>query len=249
MRQYLPVQPRPHVTKDQRHTHIQQPQQRITRTRANTRLLHLTVTGLDPKTLPVALAHPRIRTGTQTTSIGVQQRLTTVLATLTTTVATLDTDQHRGPLLVITLQAVAAPAALGPQGEHPAAAGTTGMVGLAAPLHQRHQERIAAALQVADHSHRAESPVQQQVTRPDRRLGRLPQQLPENLRERLALADRTQSHRKALPLADNIGGGVGMEVAGAVAGLAAVDLVVADQWLAVVGHQLEVDSQGLTASA
>src|SRR5690348_3165043 len=143
MRQHFPVQPRPHVAKDQRHTDIQQPQQRITRTRANTRLLQLTVTGLDPETLPVGLPHPRIRTRTQTTAIGVQQHLATVLATLAATVATLDTDQHRGPLLVITLQGVATPAALGPQGEYPAATSTSGMVGLAAPLHQRHQERIA----------------------------------------------------------------------------------------------------------
>src|SRR5215831_8053910 len=175
MRQHFPVQPRPHVTKKQRHTHIQQPQQRVTRTRTDTRLLHLTVTALDPETLPVGLAHPRIRTRTQPTPVGIQQRLTTALTTLAATVATPDADPNRGSLLGTTLQGVAAPAALGPQGEHPTATGTSGMVGLAAPLHQRHQERIAATLQVADHRNRAESTIQQEVTRPDRRLGSLSQ--------------------------------------------------------------------------
>src|ERR1700747_1320252 len=159
MRQHLPVQPRPYVTQNQSHTHIQQPKQRVTRTRANTRLLHLTVTGLNPETLPVGLPHPRIRTRTQTTAIGEQQRLTTVLATLAATVATPDADPNRGPLLGTTLQGVTAPATLGPQGEHPTATGTSGMVGLAAPLHQRHQERIADTLQVADHRNRAESTI------------------------------------------------------------------------------------------
>src|SRR5207248_516254 len=43
--------------------------------------------------------------------------------------------------------------------------------------------------------------------------------------------------------------GIGVEVAGTVAGLAAVDLVGVAQGLAVVGHELQVDGQGLSAAA
>ena len=48
---------------------------------------------------------------------------------------------------------------------------------------------------------------------------------------------------------DEVGGGVGVEVAGAALGLAAVDLAGADQRQAVVGDQGQVDGQALAAAA
>ena len=48
-------------------------------------------------------------------------------------------------------------------------------------------------------------------------------------------------------MADDVGGGVGVEVAGAVLGLGAVDLVEVAERLAVVGDQRQVDGQPLEA--
>ena len=47
----------------------------------------------------------------------------------------------------------------------------------------------------------------------------------DHVLERLALPDAGQGDGVPLPVADDVGGGVGVEVAGAVLGLAAVDLV------------------------
>ena len=123
------------------------------------------------------------------------------------------------------------------------------MVGLVAAQDQRHQEGVAGPLQVAEDPHRAEAPVQQQVTRPHAGPGRLAEQLPNHLLEGLALGDAGERHGETLARAGDVSGGVGVEVAGAVPGRAAVDLVGVAQGLAVVGHELEVDGQRLPALA
>ena len=62
-------------------------------------------------------------------------------------------------------------------------------------------------------------------------------------------AHRREGDREASAFADDVGGGVGVEVAGAAFGLAAVDFVGVVQGLAVVGDEGEVDGQGLAAAA
>src|SRR5947199_229624 len=94
-----------------------------------------------------------------------------------------------------------------------------------------------------------EAPVQQQVAGPHARLGRLPQQVADDVAQGLALADVGQGHGKALALADDVGGGVGVEVAGATLGRAAVDLVGVVPGAAVVGDQVQVDGEGPPAAA
>ena len=74
---------------------------------------------------------------------------------------------------------------------------------------------------------------------------RLPQQPLEHLRQRLGPLDPGQSDGEALALVDDVGGSVGVEVSGAALGLAAVDLVLAVQRLAVVGDQGQVAGQRL----
>ena len=79
--------------------------------------------------------------------------------------------------------------------------------------------------------------------------GGLPEQALDHVLERLALRHAGQGHGVALPLADDVGGGVGVEVAGAALGLAAVDLVEVAEGLAVVGDQGQVDGQPLEVLA
>src|SRR5215831_20966113 len=243
----FPVQPRPDVAEDQGRPHVQQAQQRVARTRPNPGLLHLSVAGFDPEPLAVSVLDPLVRARLQPAAVGVHQRLAPVPTALAAPVAALDADRNGGALLGATGQGVTPPAALLPAGEHPAGAGPFGVVGLAATQDQRRQKRVAGPLQVADNRDRAETPVQQQVTRPDAGPGRLPEQLPDDLREGLPLGDADQRHTEALALAGDVGGGIGVEVAGATAGLAAVDLGGVVQRLAVVGHQLQVDGQRLPA--
>src|SRR5262249_57791163 len=58
-----------------------------------------------------------------------------------------------------------------------------------------------------------------------------------------------EGNGEAQAVADDVGGGVGVERAGAALGLAAVDLGRVAQRLAVVGDQVQVDGQGLAAAA
>jgi len=51
-----------------------------------------------------------------------------------------------------------------------------------------------------------------------------------------------------LALADDVGGGVGVEVRRAALGLAAEDLAEVAEWLAVVGREGEIDGEGLAAA-
>jgi hypothetical protein len=57
------------------------------------------------------------------------------------------------------------------------------------------------------------------------------------------------SHPPVLPVAHHIGGGVGVEVAGAALGLAAADLVEVAERLAMVGDQCQVNGQPLEVRA
>ena len=109
----------------------------------------------------------------------------------------------------------------------------------------RHQERVPRRLEVADHRHAVEAAIQQQQPGPDADARRLAEQALDHVLERLALAHAGQGHGEPLPVADDIGGGVGVEVAGAALGLAAVDLVDVAEGLAVVGDQGQVDGQPL----
>jgi hypothetical protein len=60
---------------------------------------------------------------------------------------------------------------------------------------------------------------------------------------------RGEGDGEASALLDDVGGGIGVEVAGAALGPAAVDLLRAVQGLAVVGDEHEVGGQRLTAAA
>jgi hypothetical protein len=61
----------------------------------------------------------------------------------------------------------------------------------------------------------------------------------DDLFQGLALADVGQGDGEAAALADDVDRGIGMEVAGAVLGLGAVDFVGIVQVVAVVGDQVE----------
>jgi hypothetical protein len=113
----------------------------------------------------------------------------------------------------------------------------------------RHQERVAGRLEVADHRHAVEAAIEQQEPGPDPDACGLSQEAPDHVLERLALGHAGHGHGVALPLADDVGGGIGVEVAGAVLGLAAVDLAEVAEGLAVVGDQRQVDGQPLEVSA
>src|SRR5271166_1552255 len=177
------MQPNPHVAQDQGHTHVQQAQQRITRAGPDACLLHLPVTGLDAKPTPVGFLDPLVRSWLQPASVGVYQGLASVLAPFPPWVAALDTDSERGSLSLATGHRISPPATLLPRSKHSTGTGSPRVVHLAATQHQRHQERIAGALQVADHLDRTEAPVQQQVTRPDSGFGCLAEQLGNDLVE------------------------------------------------------------------
>ena len=71
----------------------------------------------------------------------------------------------------------------------------------------------------------------------------------DDILERLALADAGQGDGVPLPLADDVGGGIGVEVAGAVLGLGAVDLAEVAEGFAVVRDQRQIDGQPLEALA
>src|SRR5208337_4566415 len=94
--QHLPVQPDPDVPQDQGYTHIQQPQQWIPSTRPNPRLVQLPVARLDSKPTSIRLSHPAIRRRLQAASVGIHQRLTTMLTSFPTPIATLYTHCKRG---------------------------------------------------------------------------------------------------------------------------------------------------------
>ena len=113
----------------------------------------------------------------------------------------------------------------------------------------RHQERVPRRLEVADHRHAVEAAIEQEQPGPDAHAGGLPEQALDHVLERLALRHAGQGDGVPLPLADDVGGGVGVEVAGAVLGLAAVDLVEVAEGLAVVGDQGQVDGQPLEVLA
>jgi hypothetical protein len=103
-------------------------------------------------------------------------------------------------------------------------------------------------LQVTDDVHAAKAPIQQQITRSDTGAGRCPQQALQYRRQGVVAADRREGDREASAFADDIGGGVGVEVTGTALGLAAVDLAAVVQGLAVVGNEREVNGQGLATA-
>ena len=67
--------------------------------------------------------------------------------------------------------------------------------------------------------------------------------------QRFALEHVGQRQGKALAFADDIGGGIGVEMAGATLGLAAVNLDGVQERLSMVGDEHQVDGQGLAALA
>lgn len=91
--------------------------------------------------------------------------------------------------------------------------------------------------------------IQEQITRADARLCRLPQQPLEHAGQGIVTAHRREGHREASAFLDDVGRGVGVEVTGAALGLTAVDLAGVVQRFTVVGDEGEVDGQRLTASA
>lgn len=116
------------------------------------------------------------------------------------------------------------------------------MFGFAATQHQRHQPSVAGVLQVADHVHAAKSAIQQQITWADAGSRRFTQQALQHGRQSVVATHRREGDREASAFADDVGGGIGMEVAGAVLGLAAVNFLGTVPGLAVIGDEGKVDS-------
>ena len=100
-------------------------------------------------------------------------------------------------------------------------------------------------MEVADDRHTVEAAIQQEQSRPDAQACGLTQEALEHFLERFALLHPGQGHGITLPFADQVSGGVGVEVTGAALGLATVDLVEVAKRLAVVGDQGQVDGQSL----
>src|SRR5262249_54060700 len=157
--------------------------------------------------------------------------------------------RHRGRPTVGGAQRVAVPATPRPVTEDVAAARPIGVVGLAATQRQGHQEGVPRRLQVADDADAVEAAVQQQDTRADAQPPAAAQQALEDLFEVFAFGHGGQRQGDPLTAQGQVHGGVGVEVAGAVAGLAAVDLGAASQGQAVVGDQRQVDGQPLPTPA
>ena len=108
---------------------------------------------------------------------------------------------------------------------------------------------MATRLQVADHRHAPETPVQKQHTHTDAQLAQSPEQTLEDILHLLAAIDGGQGEGVALTAIIDVGGGVGVEVTGAALGLAAEDLAQVEHGLAVVGDQHQVDGHLLLPAA
>ena len=117
----------------------------------------VSVTGLDPEAAPVGLPGGLGRGELQPASDGIHQRLAALLAPLAAPVAALDTDRERGLFANSVRHGVARPTAALPGAKHLAAAGTLGVVGVAAPGHQRHPPAMACRLEGADRLDGAET--------------------------------------------------------------------------------------------
>ena len=103
-------------------------------------------------------------------------------------------------------------------------------------------------LQVANHRHAPEPPVQQGHTAADAEGGQPAEQPLEHLGHLLAALDHGQRQGEALTPVVDVGGGIGVEVAGAALGLGAVDLQLGVERQAVVGDQHQVDGYLLGAA-
>jgi hypothetical protein len=102
-------------------------------------------------------------------------------------------------------------------------------------------ERLAGGLEVADDAGVVEPPVQQQELGLDAHGGHPPAEFARDLVHRRAAGDREDGQREAEPVADDEGGGVAVEVGGAVLGLAPEDLVGGEAVVPVVGDERGVD--------
>ena len=122
---------------------------------------------------------------------------------------------------------------------------TFAVVVLAAAQHHRHEERVAARLQVADHRHAPETPVHQHHPHADAQQAQPPEQAPQDILHLLAALDQGQRQGVALAAIVDVGGGVGVEVAGPALGLRAVDLQLGVQRQPVVRDQDQVDGHWL----
>jgi hypothetical protein len=136
------------------------------------------------------------------------------------------------------MQLIAAKAATPPAGEHPRSPRTLGRIGRATRERHRHQERVAGRLQVTNDLDAVKTTVPKQPLGSDACLTSQTEQALQHVGQLLALADIAEGHRQALTALDQVGGGVGVEVAGAALGLAAVQFVGLVPGLTVVGQLL-----------
>jgi hypothetical protein len=113
----------------------------------------------------------------------------------------------------------------------------------------RHDERLAGRLQVAHDGGVLEAAIHQQNADIDAGGAHPPSQFADDLRRRGPAPDPDQGEGKALAVAHQIGGRVGVEVRGPALGLAAIDLEGVLKRLAVVWDQGQVAGDRPPAAA
>ncbi len=206
-------------------------------------LVHLPITGFDPKTRTVGLTHPAMRRGIHPPE-GKQPDIATLFALAPGMVAALHGQRHGRFLLAVTLgDLVFVPTTLLAIQKPTRASGRLRCRGLATTRDRRHQERCASRLQIAEDRHLIEAPVQQQVTNRKFCLGNQLPQAFDHIGQGFLVADASQGQGVALAVPDGIGGGVGVEAARALACLAMVDPR-GRAFFAVVGDEGQVDGYG-----
>ena len=222
--QDLPMQPHPDIPQHQRDRHVQQSQERVARAGPNPGLLQLSVARLNREAAPIRLLDPLLRRRLQAPE-AIDQRLPTRPPPLAAPIAALDTHRHRRRPLGRVGERVPCPTAPLLGLEDAGSARPAWVIQFAAAKDHRHQEGDAGRREVADPVHAPEAAIHEHVAGFHAAAGRLVEQPLDHDFEGLPRADVGQGDRAAPALADDVGGGLGREVARAAARLAAINLM------------------------
>jgi hypothetical protein len=104
-----------------------------------------------------------------------------------------------------------------------------------------HDEGLASHLEVADDARVVEPTIQQEKLGLDACGDDATTELTNDITHGRAAADGEDGERESQPVANDVGGGVAVEVCGAVLGLRAEDFVAVEEGFAVVGDERGVD--------
>jgi hypothetical protein len=238
-RYHLSMQPDPYIPENQRHSHKQQPQHRITRAGPNSGLVELAVRGFNPEPPPIGLLDP-VQGAVSYSPGGIQQGFSLMPMPLSIKVAA-----HHGQIeadlpLLRAFESVTDPATALELGQRLSTCGPSCF--LSSLSGGGHEERLSPTDQIPNDPDAVKASVQEEQTHLEPKGSEPAHQPLHYLHHPLSSAHPTDGQGIAATTEEHVSGGIGEEMGGAVGGLAAADFLLMLGWdTTVIGEPDQIN--------